>query len=284
MRIPSSTRSDLEGRGFNRQMLTQPRVVLAMMAAVFLLGCQRSGSADRGVIKSEVALDRQSIGFRPRPGENLLEACGHCRYSSDGVSYEQIDGQLFQMGCSPGDNNCQNNERPVRTVEAPHRYWIGSSEVPIRYFVKFIKANHREHPIYSSAALPRDLPDFPATQVTWDDAEKYCESVGGRLPTELEWEYAARGGTTGARYGDTAEISWGFTGSPQPAGRKWPNEFGLFDVLGNVQEWVLDEYNEHYRATAPADLLRLPVGTTERVIRDANVVRDRVCAFSARFG
>ena len=79
----------------------------------------------------------------------------------------------------------------------------------------------------------------------WFNARKYCEAVGMRLPTEAEWEYAARGGTAAERYDSLESIAW-YDGNSEnqthPVAEKKPNAFGLYDMLGNVREWVQDGY------------------------------------------
>ena len=112
-------------------------------------------------------------------------------------------------------------------------FWLARTEVTVAAYAKY--AARRGLPARSGD------PRLPVTGLSWPEAKAYCIAVGGRLPTEAEWEYAARAGASGAYYGPLPAIAWyeaNSEGAPQPGGRKRPNAFGLYDMLGNVWEWV----------------------------------------------
>lgn len=153
----------------------------------------------------------------------------------DGLTYVWVPPGGYMMGCSPGDSECFAWEKPTRQVKIDKGFWIGETEVTQRAYRRVIGKNPSR---YRGSDLPVD-------QLAWDNARTYCETVGLRLPTEVEWEYAARGGTAASRYGSLESVAWYDGNSNDQTHRvatKKPNPFGLFDTLGNVWEWVQDSY------------------------------------------
>ena len=197
--------------------------------------------------------------------EQSIQPDGYRRQTvnpKDGLTYVWIPPGTFQMGCSPDDYECHDNEKPARQVTISVGFRMGQTEVTKGAYRRVMGELPRPEDFgYPPAALQATFDrltgqkpnsslgdNFPVGLVSWGDAKKYCEAVGMRLPTELEWEYAARAGTTGTRYGDLDTIAWydgnhtdGETGIHE-VGRKQANAYGLFDMLGNIREWTADNY------------------------------------------
>ena len=153
--------------------------------------------------------------------------------SKDGLTYVWIPPGKFQMGCSPGDAECFDNERPAHEVTITKGFWLGQTSVTQQAYRRVTGKNPANH---KGANLPVE-------EVDWNEAQAYCKAIGGRLPTEAEWEYAARAGSTGVRYGNLDEIAWYDENSGNQShevGQKAPNAFGLYDMLGNTWQWVAD--------------------------------------------
>jgi formylglycine-generating enzyme required for sulfatase activity len=151
----------------------------------------------------------------------------------DGLTYVWIPPGRFMMGCSPGDAECSDHEKPAHEVTITRGFWLGQTPVTQRAYQRV----DRQDPSYVKG------PNLPVEMVSSDNAKAYCTAIGGRLPTEAEWEYAARAGSTGARYGDLNEIAWyqgNSGGKTHEVGQKLPNAFGLYDMLGRVWQWVAD--------------------------------------------
>ena len=162
----------------------------------------------------------------------------------------------FRMGCVSG-RGCWDNEKPVREVSIA-LFELSRYEVTFAEYDRFAAATGRERARDAGWGRGRR----PVINVSWEDAVAYTQWLSSktgkryRLPNEAEWEYAARAGTTGERYGaDLGAIAWyrkNSSGRTHPVGGKAPNAYGLHDMLGNVMEWVQDCWNENY-AGVPSD-------------------------------
>jgi len=188
----------------------------------------------------------------------------------DGLKYVSVPPGTFMMGCSPGDNVCYDDEKPLHRVTISKGFLMGQTPVTVGAYKRFAGATGREMPGAPNFNTGWANKNMPIVNVTWDDAQAYCGWMGGRLPTEAEWEYAARGGSTETRYGNLDEIAWynqNDGNQAQDVAQKRPNGFGLYDMLGNVWEWVSDWYDDHYYQASPAQDPQGPVGGQLRVLR-----------------
>ena len=167
----------------------------------------------------------------------------------------------FQMGSD--DEDADDDERPVHTVYVD-AFYMDEYEVTNAQFKAFVDANphwqkdqidakfHDSTYLYdwSGTDYPSGKADHPVVWVSWYAAMAYAEWAGKRLPTEAEWEYAARGGLAGQKYpwGNTLvnDRSWG--GNTTPVGAYAANGYGLYDMAGNVWEWCLDAYDAEFYA------------------------------------
>lgn len=155
--------------------------------------------------------------------------------AKDGLTYVWISPGTYIMGCRAAKSECFRWELPARPVTLRAGFWTGQTEVTQEAYRIVIGKNPSR---YRGSSLPVD-------QVSWFNARAYCEAIGMRLPAEAEWEYAARGGATGPRYASLDSIAW-YDGNSHdrthPVAQKNPNAFGLYDMLGNLWEWVDDRY------------------------------------------
>ncbi len=152
-----------------------------------------------------------------------------------GCGWIPIPAGTFQMGCSPNDSGCTSKEEPSHAVTLS-AFEMLETEVTEAQYLAVMGTNPSCN--YNEGGGP----DNPVECVTWFNAKAFCEAVGGRLPTEAEWEYAARGGTTTKYYcGDLVScltgIAWyglNSDGKLHSVKGKTANAYGLYDMLGNV--------------------------------------------------
>jgi formylglycine-generating enzyme required for sulfatase activity len=169
-----------------------------------------------------------------------------------GIEFIQIQAGEFMMGCSVGDIDCNADERPIHHVQLTKPFQIGKFEVTQAQWQTVMGSN--------PSTIKGD--DHPVETINKDEAHEFINRLNAkndgfryRLPTEAEWEYAARAGTGSSYTGKLDEIAW-YNGNSEdethPVGQKKPNAWGLYDMEGNVKEWVEDMYSANYYASSPA--------------------------------
>ena len=191
----------------------------------------------------------------------------------DGLEYVHIPPGSFQMGCVPGDREGADDEKPPHRVDISQGFWISRGPVTVRAYRLFAEATRPAMPLAPAFNIDWEKEDHPIVNVSWEDAAAYCEWAGGRLPTEAEWEYAARGGKGGLKYPWGDEISQldanygGNVGGTSAVGSYPANRFGLHDMAGNVWEWVVDWGDEDYYKNSPTADPQGPESGKARVLR-----------------
>lgn len=224
---------------------------------------------------------------------------------TSGLKEAWIPPGNFIMGCSEGDTECEEDEKPAHPVTITKGFWMGQTEVTVRAYKRYSTATGKPmppEPDDSGRALNPGWrnEELPIVNVTFQEAADYCAWAGKmRLPTEAEWEYAARAGSGQARYGSLDDIAWHADNSgkrrldstriwkedqnnqnnydnrlkengngPKVVGdQKLPNAWKLYDMLGNVWEWTADWYGEKYYESKESRDPKGPSDGTERVPR-----------------
>ena len=193
-----------------------------------------------------------------------------------------IPAGRFLMGSE--DEDAHDDEQPVHTVYVD-AFYMDIYEVTNAQFKVFVDANpqwqkdniedrlhfgfYLDH--WTSNDYPAGKANHPVTRVSWYAAMAYANWAGKRLPTEAEWEYAARGGMEGQKY------PWGNTITPNDANVSSQNGYGLYDMAGNVQEWCLDKYDADFY---DAHNSRNPISgavTLQEILDNFASVRIRSC-------
>jgi formylglycine-generating enzyme required for sulfatase activity len=182
-----------------------------------------------------------------------------------GLEFVRIAPGTFQMGCSKGDNQCNPDEKPAFEAQITKGFELGKYEVT--------QAQWREVMGMNPSNFKGD--SLPVETVSWDDTQQFLTRLNARqdgyryrLPTEAEWEFAARAGSTEPIVGNLSQTTWYNSNSGKqthPIGQKQANAWGLHDMQGNVWEWVQDWYGD-YPSTSQSDP-KGPASGSARVMR-----------------
>ncbi|MEK7474147.1 MAG: SUMF1/EgtB/PvdO family nonheme iron enzyme [Candidatus Coatesbacteria bacterium] len=240
----------------------------------------RSGEGEFVFVTSPASPERvlESKGPSPEGGGLPKTIIGR-----DGAPMVLIPAGEFIMGVDRLD------DRPPHPVKVG-AFYMDTFEVTFDRYDRFCRASLR-----TFRRKPKDegwgRGDQPVIMVSWKDAADYARHYGKRLPTEAEWEYACRAGSTGnwcfgddpKKLGDYAWTEANSDKHPHPVGRKLPNAWGLFDMHGNVIEWCADWFGKHYYETGPIDDPQGPATGTRRVLRGGSWdYRENTCRSAAR--
>jgi len=203
-------------------------VGLTLLAGLIAVGCKTG--ANSNTVKTE-----------PSPGTVVKNSLG--------MEFAYIPAGNFQMGSSDSQKGS-----PIHQVTFANAFYIGRYEVTEAQWQKVTgKAPQYERGCGENC---------PVDGVTWNDAQEFIKKMNAandgysyHLPSEAEWEYAARAGKTGDDLGDVDSVAWfdkNSDGKQHPVGQKKPNAWGLYDMFGNAQEWMMDYHHFRYDG-APTD-------------------------------
>ena len=195
-----------------------------------------------------------------------------------GLRFVKIPAGSFQMGSSRLDREKANDEMPRHRVRISHDFYFGVTEVTVSLYRQFLTDSGRTVP----DSLKNAEATLPIANVSWQDTRDFIQWLNRkdthhwyRLPTEAEWEYVCRAGTSGVRFFEggikrLSEYGWYWKNSAKhahPVGKLKANPWGVYDMYGNVYEWVSDWYNDLYYQESPETDPKGPDSGLEKVYR-----------------
>lgn len=236
-----------------------------------------------------------------------LAAQDNKEYTVNGVTFKMVyvEGGSFTMGCTKDQGLPEVRGGDCEADEQQHSvsvgsFWMGETEVTQALWQAVMGSTVREQRQKTTAEWPLRVegegPEYPIYYVSWDECMRFCEKLNSllagelpagyrfALPTEAQWEYAARGGKNASPYkysgsNNIDNVAWYVSnsdngdvtsslnyGSRSVKGQK-PNALGLYDMSGNVWEWCADWYSADYYSVSPSENPKGPASGSERVLR-----------------
>ena len=221
-------------------------IVIGVIAVVgIIIGVNSNGNS------SDSGNSKQTGGAIQSGNNTLSQQIFSKTYTANGVSFDMmmVKAGTFTMGATSEMEDPESNEKPTHQVTLTNDYYIGKTEVTQALW----KAVMGNNPSYFKGD------NLPVAKVSWDDCQKFISKLNSltgqnfRLPTEAEWEFAARGGNNSNHYqysgsnelGDVAWHDGNSGGKTHVVATKQPNELGIYDMNGNVSEWCSDWYGNY---------------------------------------
>lgn len=268
--ISSDSEKSQNNSSFGEKLIAIVAVAILILIIIPLFfGVKSCNETDReSVAYVDETMRQQPVANPPVPEQQPVRT-----FTVKGVSFKMIavEGGTFQMGATNEQQSNQDDEKPVHSVTLDS-YYIGETEVTQELWRAVMGSNPSE---FSGDDLR------PVDNVSWDDCQIFIKELNKltgknfRLPTEAEWEFAARGGnsSSGYRYSGSSnidDVAWyddNGGSKTHPVKGKKPNELGIYDMNGNVWEWCSDWYSGGYYSSSPQNNPKGPSSGSYRVLR-----------------
>jgi formylglycine-generating enzyme required for sulfatase activity len=280
------------------------KTATALMAACLFVACgssQKQQTGDSTAVNTEKQAGKDASS-RVIEGEDFKFDLDKGVLTYKGVNYEfaHVEAGEFTMGAADNIKDAADNEKPAHKVTITQDYYIGKTEVTWALW----KAVMGSYPsdVEGQGVEAKGSPhpaNWPVDNVSLEQCQAFVSTLGSsfgelcefRLPTEAEWEFAARGGNKSKHYiysgsntlDDVAWYSENTGSGPHKVGTKQPNELGLYDMSGNVAEWCSDMWGK-YSSRAQTDPRGPESGSDTYVLRGGNCFMEPAnCSVTARF-